>query len=280
MLRTLLGPSTLSVMDDLGGSPLAKGFYLAGGTGLALHLGHRRSLGLDLFQRRPDPVLPLENLVGQLERLFGRERVVLQTSETTEVTFEVGQPHLVQTTPGARDAPWHTRVTLLAYPFRLIEPLVSVSELVAGADDRPLGLLEVARVRDIAAMKAYALGRRATYRDYVDLYFVLTRGLVSLETLIQDASARFVLNGEPLFSPRLFLQQLTFADDIQDKAAALDLVRQPQGSQWTAQGTAGAASELEDFLRGEVARYLRRWAASHAGRSEPDGPDAAGGGRA
>ena len=28
-------------------------------------------------------------------------------------------------------------------------------------------------IKEIAVMKAYSVGRRATYKDYIDLYFVL-----------------------------------------------------------------------------------------------------------
>jgi len=38
----------------------AKRFYLAGGTGLALHLGHRFSVDLDFFCEQPDAVNPEE----------------------------------------------------------------------------------------------------------------------------------------------------------------------------------------------------------------------------
>jgi len=42
-------PAMRKVMRFIGGCPFAKRFCLAGGTALALRLGHRRSIDLDLF---------------------------------------------------------------------------------------------------------------------------------------------------------------------------------------------------------------------------------------
>ena len=42
-------PGTRDVLAVLGQMPLARPFYLAGGTALALRLGHRISQDLDLF---------------------------------------------------------------------------------------------------------------------------------------------------------------------------------------------------------------------------------------
>jgi len=57
--RTLLDLQRVSVLTN---------FYIAGGTGLALHLGHRRSIDLDLFTAESfDPA----TILGKVERLTG-----------------------------------------------------------------------------------------------------------------------------------------------------------------------------------------------------------------
>lgn len=61
----------------------------------------------------------------------------------------------------------------------------------------------------LAAMKAYALGRRAKWKDYVDLYFIF-KDFYSLEDVSSKAKEIF----EGLFSPKLFNQQLCFFNDI------------------------------------------------------------------
>ena len=50
--ENILGKNGLLVLKELGRSPLAKEFYLAGGTGLAVQIKHRRSLDLDFFQKK------------------------------------------------------------------------------------------------------------------------------------------------------------------------------------------------------------------------------------
>lgn len=60
----------------------------------------------------------------------------------------------------------------------------------------------------LASLKAFALGRRAKWKDYVDLYFLL--GKYGLEEIDKKAQGIF---GEH-FNPKLFRQQLCYFDDI------------------------------------------------------------------
>ena len=62
---------------------------------------------------------------------------------------------------------------------------------------------------DLAAMKAYALGRRSKWKDYVDLYFLLTK-YFTLEQVCERATAIF---GE-LFSEKMFRAQLSYFEDV------------------------------------------------------------------
>jgi len=58
-------------------------------------------------------------------------------------------------------------------------------------------------------MKAFAMGRRAKWKDYVDLYFIL-RDYYSVNEISQEARKIF---GQ-LFSEKLFCEQLAFHKDI------------------------------------------------------------------
>lgn len=62
---------------------------------------------------------------------------------------------------------------------------------------------------DLAAMKAYALGRRSKWKDYVDLYFI-TKNHYSLDEIQRRA---YELFGD-LFSDKLFRSQLSYYDDV------------------------------------------------------------------
>ena len=61
----------------------------------------------------------------------------------------------------------------------------------------------------LAAMKAYALGRRSKWKDYVDLYFLLTEHFA-----LKEVSDRAVEIFGELFSEKLFRAQLSYFDDI------------------------------------------------------------------
>ncbi len=121
--------------------------YLAGGTGLALHLGHRRSHDLDFFSR--DPVEP-EALIRRMKDLAGFA-LASQAPDTLHVTVH------------------GIKVSLLVYPYPLLFEFAKF-----------LGV-NVADPRDIACMKLSAIASRGTKRDFVDLYLMAKqRGLNQL----------------------------------------------------------------------------------------------------
>jgi hypothetical protein len=67
-------------------------------------------------------------------------------------------------------------------------------------------------VREIGATKAYTIGRRGTYKDYVDLYFIVAEHHASLQEIIALAEQKF----GGIFNSRLFTEQLLFMDDLRD----------------------------------------------------------------
>ncbi|MGH9056288.1 MAG: nucleotidyl transferase AbiEii/AbiGii toxin family protein [Acidimicrobiales bacterium] len=182
-------PDVLDVLDKISKTALGKRFYLAGGTGLAMQVGHRRSNDLGYFVEsdRVDRQMVARNM----ERTFGPRLASPTLVEATQLDWAVG--------------PRRRKVRFIAYPFRAARPLVAVEGQ------------RCADIVEIAAMKAYALGRRGTARDYVDLDAVLSRGLTTIGEVVDVANTRFVLDGERVFSERLFLQQLVYSDDLPDQ---------------------------------------------------------------
>ena len=69
--------------------------------------------------------------------------------------------------------------------------------------------LRLPELIDLAAMKAYALGRRSKWKDYVDLFFIL-KNYFSIEQI----SERATLIYDQLFSEKLFRAQLSYFADI------------------------------------------------------------------
>ena len=134
--RNVLPDGWARAVNELAARSVLEEFYLAGGTGLALQFGHRRSVDLDLFREREfDP----GELRARLAGLSGlRVRQILR-----------GKLHLE----------YHNiLVSFLQYPYPLLFP------------PRPFDALTVADLRDIACMKVEAIASRGSRRDFVDLY--------------------------------------------------------------------------------------------------------------
>jgi len=125
----LLGPRT--VERDL---------YLAGGTAIALHLGHRRSVDFDWFlaDRIPDPL----QLAGELRE----EGVPFETGQISKGTLY--------------GAVYGVRVSFLEFRYPLLDPLVPWSDYGC----------HLAGLRDLACMKLSAIAQRGSRKDFVDLY--------------------------------------------------------------------------------------------------------------
>ncbi|MCX6718804.1 MAG: nucleotidyl transferase AbiEii/AbiGii toxin family protein [Candidatus Taylorbacteria bacterium] len=160
---------------------LKEDFYLAGGTALALQLGHRQSIDLDFFSDKPIKKTLLSYLEGSFRTTI--TPIIRSADELTARIYDV-------------------KVTFLHYPFPLL------------AETVPTAIVPLASVRDIASMKAYALGRRGTLKDYVDLHAIFSRGIVTLSTVITDANQKY---GDA-FNDRLFCEQLLYTDDIENEA--------------------------------------------------------------
>lgn len=135
-------------------------FYLAGGTGLALHLGHRFSVDLDLFSPGADSVGPETR--SKLRSSF--DDPTLAISHDKDSTFV---------------ATW--RGVGVSF-FRLnLYPLVHKPILV---DNVPLATIE-----EIGAMKLAAIIDRGTRKDMVDLYYILRQ--IPIDRLFETAAVKY-----------------------------------------------------------------------------------------
>ena len=166
-------------------------FYLAGGTALALQMGHRVSVDFDLFS--PNPIK--KTLLKKVEELYDAPLELL-VNNSRELTLLAGR----------------VKHTFLPYPFPLVLPLEKAD---------PLDLLSA---REILATKAYTIGRRGSFKDYVDLYVGLSERVASLPETIALAREKY---GEA-FNDRLFLEQLLYLDDVAEEAVVMLLRPIPQ----------------------------------------------------
>ena len=158
-----------------------KEFYLVGGTALALQIGHRISVDFDFFSEEELP----HGLLQRIKQAFANTSLVVTYQAPEQLNVVLGN---VQT-------------TFLYYPYPVLDSLLEFKSV------------HVATMREIAAMKAYAIGRRLSYKDYVDWYFMLKGNHIQLSDVLTIAQKKF--GGD--FSDRLFLGQLVSAEDVPEQ---------------------------------------------------------------
>jgi len=135
-------------------------FYLAGGTAVAVHLGHRISVDLDFFSVRPD--VDLDAVRDSVRRAFAEASTVAQTDAAVQLLCD-GAP-----------------IDLVRYPY---PPLRAIEQTAYG--------IAVASLLDLAAMMLGALSRRGLRRDFWDLAEIVRRGGVSLEEACRAYRERY-----------------------------------------------------------------------------------------
>jgi Nucleotidyl transferase AbiEii toxin, Type IV TA system len=165
--------ATLALLRDAG---LGERFYLAGGTGLALQLGHRLSHDLDFFAAD----------------LFDEESLLQRLQALSDFVVVEKAPHTLHTTiQGAR-------VTFLGYAYPVLFPFASFLNV------------GVADPRDIACMKVSAIASRGTRRDFVDLYMAAQR--FGLANILQWFDLKYAKTG---YNRLHLLKSLTFFQDAE-----------------------------------------------------------------
>lgn len=160
--------------------PLAKEFskvfFLVGGTAIALHIGHRRSIDFDLFTAKE-----FDNAKIRKEIVKARKIDRVFRDETGQYTMGV----------------LGVRLTFFQYPF-LIEASENFESMITMPD-----------LLTLSAMKAYALGRRAKWKDYVDLYFVMKK-YHGIGRIIKKAKQIFGAE----FNEKMFRAELAYFKDV------------------------------------------------------------------
>ncbi len=181
---------------------------LAGGTALAFQLRHRKSFDFDIFTKKE--ISP--DLFWEIRKIFGRKTKPIKESER-ELSFFT---------------PNKIKVTFFHYPLKPFYKIIKTPSLF------------IFDWRDIAADKAYTIGRRPIWRDYVDLFFIIRRGH-GLEKIISDAKRKF----QGSFSEKLFLGQLGYFGDLEDfKISFLKEKYQPQ--------------EIQKFFKKKIEEYTKK----------------------
>jgi hypothetical protein len=158
-------------------SPELEGWTLAGGTGLALHVGHRVSEDFDFFKVEPFDVNRLYRALSAI--------AALETLQQEEGTL-----------------------TVLAGGVKLSFFSVLDRFLFEGS---AYAFFEVADVRDIALMKLAAISSRGSRKDFIDLYTIL-RGGLTLEDCFGRLPRKY---GKGRLNTYHVLKSLTYFEDAE-----------------------------------------------------------------
>ncbi|MDI6785153.1 MAG: hypothetical protein QMD92_00430 [bacterium] len=153
---------------------------LGGGTALALQIGHRVSCDFDIFTfNKLDRHLwtKVRNTLGKncSRYLDTEDQLNITTSTSVYVTF-------------FRD---------------------DYKSLFKSIKTDSIDLMDI---KDIVTNKAFIIGRRPKWRDYVDIYFIIKDRYLTLDEIMSLSKQKF----EQGFSEKLFLEQLTYWTDIED----------------------------------------------------------------
>lgn len=150
-------------------------FYLAGGTALAVQLGHRTSIDFDFYTQRH---FEGKSIVKKLEEHFSSLKVSLQRKDTLLTEVE------------------ETGLSFFYYKYPLVGSLIDFQTI------------KIASLEDIAAMKMAAIVQRGTKRDFIDVYYLLEK--YSLERLLE-----FTIKKYPGYQKMLVLRALVYFEDAE-----------------------------------------------------------------
>ena len=132
-------PSLLALLKELMELESLKNYNLVGGTALALHIGHRQSIDIDLFGKselEADNLIPELNDIGKL--------TTLKVSKNIKI-FEIN----------------NIKLDIVTYQYNIIREIKVVDAI------------RLVSKEDIGAMKLNAITGRGSKKDFVDLYFLL-----------------------------------------------------------------------------------------------------------
>ncbi len=152
-------------------------FYLAGGTGLALQIGHRDSIDFDFFSQKP---FDAKKLFEKIQKIFKNQKLKKIQEEKDTLTVIIDKK---------------VKLSFFYYPYNLVKTKIDTEYFYLASKE------------DIGCMKLSFIISRAVLRDFVDLYFILQT--VPLQELLILSEKKF-----PELDRNLILKSLVYFEDI------------------------------------------------------------------
>ncbi len=156
------------------------GFYLAGGTGLALLLGHRDSIDFEFYKEGD---FDTDILIENITKLFITHQLTVTQKEINSVSVLIDKK---------------IQISFFGYHHSLLMPLVKSD------------YFDIATMLDIGCMKLSAITSHYVEKDYVDLYFILQN--LPLPELLESFIKKY-----PNFDKTLIIKSLVYFDDLTEE---------------------------------------------------------------
>jgi Nucleotidyl transferase AbiEii toxin, Type IV TA system len=181
----IIAPETFRLIQELQSLPELNGFYLVGGTSLAMQIGHRNSIDIDLFSQDEfdeNYILSLLTPKYEVKEIFRRKHTIISLINNIKTDFIK-----------------HT------YPF-ILPPITEE------------GITFLSK-EDIAAMKLHAIiqsGKRL--KDFIDIYYLLQH--FSMNQMVKFFSQKYTYT-----NPMIAVKAVNFFGDIDESIDPPKLVK-------------------------------------------------------
>jgi hypothetical protein len=181
----IISPQTFTLIQELQRLPELKEFYLVGGTSLALQLGHRNSIDIDLFTQndfKVDDILNLLNPTYEVKEIYRRENTIISLVSNIKTDF-------------------------IKHSYPLILPPLTEEGITFLSKE------------DISAMKFHAIiqsGKRL--KDFIDVYYLLQ--YFSMQQMIGFFTQKYSYS-----NPMIAMKAINFFDEIDENIDPPKLVK-------------------------------------------------------
>ena len=169
----------LKLFEELAAKQFINDFYLAGGTCLGLHIGHRQSIDFDFF----------------IASDFNTSAIIEKLSDIGDYERENEE---INTINGSLNG---VRISFFGYKYKLLETCSAY------------GSIQMAGLKDIAAMKLEAIAGRGSKKDFIDLFFLLR--IFTLDELFEFHAIKY---GAGLSNQYHHLKSLVYFADAENEA--------------------------------------------------------------
>lgn len=156
MLQTqTIQPELLELLKKIMSSSVFEGFNLVGGTSLALQIGHRFSVDIDMFGIREIDEFEFVNELSN----FGKVNIIKKSKNVLILSVN------------------DIKVDFVNYKYPLLQEITIIETIRLASD------------KDIAAMKLNAIAGRGSRKDFIDLHFLLQK--YSLKEMISFYNIKY-----------------------------------------------------------------------------------------